>query len=220
MSTMGAAVPKFAPSVQDASVDKESIVPVPSIFSTVLPGGGVPRRAVTHMADQPLLAVEFLAHITAHGGHAGVIGWKDLAFAGILDSGGVCENIIAIPDPGIEPLNVAAVLCEGLDVVFYKGSEIALSPARARPLLGKLRRGTAALVMVGTTVASPALMVEAEIIKYLGIGAGQGRIRGVEMQMRTLSKTHGARSGTIMISRSQDAALLQPVQKTHLRAVL
>ncbi|WP_096454506.1 hypothetical protein [Corynebacterium suranareeae] len=226
MSTMGAAVPKFESSVeeslsqkQDFLADKQGIVAVPSTFSDLFPGGGLPRRAVTQLVEQPLVVVEFLAHITAHGGHAAVIGWKDLAYAGVIDSGGVCENIIAIPDPGTEPLNVAAVLCEGLDIVVYKGPEISLSPTRARPLLGKLRQGTAALVMVGTKVASPAVSVDAEIINYVGIGAGRGRIRGVEMQVRTVSKTHGARSRKVMISRPQDAALLEPEQPTTLRAV-
>lgn len=226
MSTMGAAVPKFESTVeenpeqgQDSLAEKHGIVAVHSAFSNFFPGGGLPRRVVTHMADQPLLIMEFLAHITAQGGHAAVIGWKDLAYAGVIDSGGVCENIIAIPDPGTEPLNVAAVLCEGLDVVVYKGPEISLSSTRARPLLGKLRQGTAALVMVGTKVASPALSVDAEITDYVGIGAGSGRIRGVEMQVRAVSKTHGVRSGKVLISRPQDAALLEPEQPTTLRAV-
>lgn len=226
MSTMGAAVPKFEPSVeesaeqkQDSLAEKQDIVAVPSAFSDLFPGDGLPRRAVTHLVEQPLVVVDFLAHITAQGGHAAVIGWKDLAYAGVIDSGGVCENIIAIPNPGTEPLNVAAVLCEGLDVVVYKGPEISLSPTRARPLLGKLRQGTAALVMVGTKVSSPALSVDAEITDYVGIGAGSGRIRGVEMQVRAVSKTHGVRSGKVMISRPQDAALLEPEQPTTLRAV-
>ncbi|ALZ99402.1 hypothetical protein [Corynebacterium glutamicum] len=219
MSTMGAAVPNLSASAVEIAVDKEDILAAPSAFSQLLPRGGLPRRAVTHVSDQPLLVVEFLAHITAQGGHAAVIGWKDLAYAGVIDSGGVCENIIAIPNPGMEPLNVAAVLCEGLDVVVYKGPEISLSPTRARPLLGKLRQGTAALVMVGTKVSSPALTVDAEITDYVGIGAGSGRIRGVEMQVRAVSKTHGVRSGKVMISRPQDAALLEPEQPTTLRAV-
>ncbi|ALC05088.1 hypothetical protein CDES_03175 [Corynebacterium deserti GIMN1.010] len=214
MSTMGAAVPNLSTSAVEIAVDKEDILAAPSTFSQLLPGGGLPRRAVTCVSDQPLLIVEFLAHITAQGGHAAVIGWKDLAFAGVLDSGGACENIIAIPEPGTEPLNVAAVLCEGLDVVVYKGPEISLSPSRARPLLGKLRQGTAALVMVGTKVASPALTVDSEITNYVGIGAGQGRIRGVEMQVRTMSKSFGARSGTVTISRAQDSELLQEKKPT------
>ncbi|MFP7364950.1 hypothetical protein SFC07_04095 [Corynebacterium callunae] len=211
MSAMGVAVPQIADSSAPEAVeyfDKENILAAPDSVSQFLPGGGLPRRALSHITEVPLLIVAFLAHVTAQGGHAAVIGWKDLAYAGVIDLGGVCENIIAIPEPGTEPLNVAAVLCEGLDLVVYKGPEIQLSPTRARPLLAKLRKGSAALLMVGTQVASPALVMEAETSNYLGIGQGRGRIRGVELKFRATAKGQPPRSGMITISRAEDAALL------------
>lgn len=221
MSTMGAAVPKFKEEPAEAvhpQLHKNDILPVPDSISALLPRGGLPRRAVAIFQEQPLLVAELLTHVTAQGGYAAVIGWKDFAYAGVTDSGGVCENLIVIPDPGIEPLNVAAVLCEGLDLVVYRGPKIMLSASRARPLLGKLRKGTAALMMVGTEVASPALMVESEIINYLGIGPGRGRIRGVEMNIRATGKGQAPVNGRLVISRPQDAELLRdaPVTKPQL----
>lgn len=211
MSAMGAAAPQLVENPASASVeyfDKENILAAPDSVSQFLPGGSLPRRDLSQITELPLLVVAFLAHVTAQGGHAAVIGWKELAFAGVIDLGGVCENIIAIPDPGTEPLNVAAVLCEGLDLVVYKGPEISLSPTRARPLLAKLRKGSAALLMVGTRVSSPALVIEAETSNYLGIGQGRGRIRGVELKFRAIPKGQPPRSGLVIISRAEDAALL------------
>lgn len=223
MSAMGAAVPQLGEGPEQAQLKpppKESIVAVPEIFSGFLPGGGLPRRSVTLLQDQPLLVAELLSHITAGGGYAAMIGWKEFSYAGVIAAGGVHENIIAIPDPGAEPLSVVAVLCEGLDLVIYRGPEITLSPVRARPLLGRLRKGTATLLMVGTRVQTPAVTVEADITNYLGIGAGEGRIRGIEMLIRVTVKGQAPASGTVMIGGSGESEPL-PAQKkrTTLRVV-
>lgn len=202
MSAMGAAVPQLREEHDpqpESPPTQEDILPAPEVLSGFLPGEGFPRRAVTLFPDQPLLVVELLAHVTARGGYAAIIGWREFAYAGVVESGGVCENIIVIPDPGPQPLNVAAVLCEGLDLVVYHGAETTLSPTRARPLLGKLRRGTAALIMVGTGVPSPAVTVDARITNYLGIGTGQGRIRGVEMRISITARGHAPAGGTVVL---------------------
>ena len=202
MSAMGAAVPQLEADhdpQQEAPPNQEDILPAPAVLAGLLPGAGFPRRAVTLFPDQPLLAVELLAHVTARGGYVAIIGWREFAYAGVVESGGVCENIIVIPDPGPQPLNVAAVLCEGLDLVVYYGADGTLSPTRARPLLGKLRTGTAALIMVGTGVQSPAVTVDARITDYLGIGSGQGRIRGVEMRISVTARGHAPVVGTVVL---------------------
>lgn len=202
MSAMGTAVPQLRQeydSQPESPPNQEDILPAPAVLSGLLPGAGFPRRAVTLFPDQPLLVVELLAHVTARGGYVAMIGWREFAYAGVVESGGVCENIIVIPDPGPQPLNVAAVLCEGLDLVVYYGTDATLSPTRARPLLGKLRRGTAALIMVGTGVPSPAVTVDARITNYLGIGAGQGRIRGVEMRISIATRGHAPAGGTVVL---------------------
>lgn len=202
MSAMGAPVPQLQEdhgSQPELPPTQEVILPAPVALSRFLPAEGFPRRAVTLFPDQPLLVVELLAHVTARGGYAAMVGWREFAYAGVVESGGVCENIIVIPDPGPQPLNVVAVLCEGLDLVVYHGMGATLSPTQARPLLGKLRRGTAVLIMVGTGVPSPAVTVDARITDYLGIGSGQGRIRGVQMQISITARGHAPVGGTVVL---------------------
>ncbi|WP_080796407.1 hypothetical protein [Corynebacterium pacaense] len=211
MSSMGAAALKLdapAGGVSDSQVAPGDVVAAPGAVADLFPGGGLMRRQVTVMGEQPLLVLDFLTRVTASGGCAAVVGWRDLGLAGLVGAGGVCDNLIVIPDPGPEPLNVAAVLCEGLDLVVYRGPEIMLSPSRARPLLGKLRKGAAALLMVGTQVASPAARVESSITGYGGIGRGTGRIRSVEMRVRVLARGRAAASRTVVVHRTEDEALL------------
>lgn len=170
-------------------------------FRFILPGGGLPRHAVTHMSDTPALVAEMLLHVVEAGGHAGVVGWPELSYAGIGRKH--LDRIIAVPDPGADPLGIAAVLTEGLDLVVYRSpAQLVLSPVRCRPLLGKLRKGRAALVMVGATVPSPALTVTGDIQSFHGIGRGTGRITGVDIRVRAQSKSAHPASATITVGQA------------------
>ena len=179
----------------------EDVVSLGEQFRFLLPGGGLPRHAVTHMSDTPALVAEMLLHVVEAGGHAGVVGWPELSYAGIDPK--YLGRIIAVPDPGVDPLGVAAVLTEGRDLVVYRSPvALALSPVRCRPLLGKLRKGRAALMMVGATVPSPALTVTGDIQAFHGIGRGTGRITGVDIRVRAQSKGGRPASASITVGQA------------------
>lgn len=179
----------------------EDVLTLGDQFRFLLPGGGLPRHAVTHLSDTPALVAEMLLHIVEAGGHAGVVGWPELSYAGVDKR--YLSRIIAVPDPGVDPLGITAVLTEGLDLVVYRSPvELALSPVRCRPLLGKLRKGRAALIMVGATVPSPALTVTGDIEAFHGIGRGTGRITGVDIRVRAQSKSAHPASATITVGKA------------------
>lgn len=179
-------------------VADEDVLAVGEQFRFLLPGGGLPRRTVTHMSDTPVLVAEMLLHVVEAGGHAAVVGWPELSYAGIDKQH--LNRIIAVPDPGVDPLGITAVLTEGLDLVVYRSPvALALSPVRCRPLLGKLRKGRAALMMVGATVPSPALTVTGDVETFHGIGRGTGRITGVDIRVRAQSKSAHPASATITV---------------------
>lgn len=118
------------------------------------------------------------------------------------------NRIIAVPDPGGDPLGVTAVLTEGLDLVVFRSPvELALSPVRCRPLLGKLRKGRAALMMVGATVPSPALTVTGDVEAFHGIGRGTGRITGVDIRVRAQSKSAHPASATVTVGQARAATV-------------
>ncbi len=215
MAQIGGAVPGgdgdgagFAQKIADG----EGVVSLGEQFRFLLPGGGLPRHAVTHMSDTPALVAEMLLHVVEAGGHAGVVGWPELSYAGIDPK--YLGRIIAVPDPGVDPLGVAAVLTEGLDLVVYRSPvSLALSPVRCRPLLGKLRKGRAALMMVGATVPSPALTVTGDIQAFHGIGRGTGRITGVDIRVRAQSKGGHPASASITVGQAAVEASAPPVLK-------
>ncbi len=142
---------------------------------------------MTHVSDTPALIVEVLARVASDGGFCGVVGWPELSYAGIPPED--MDRIVAVPDPGIDPLSVAGVLAEGLDLVVVRSPQrIELSPVRARPLLAKLRHGQAALVSVGTRLPSAALEITGEVAGIHGVGRGLGRITGIDIRVRTRAK--------------------------------
>lgn len=187
--------------VEQPVVDEPDIIPTPSDPARALPGGGLARRAVTQVADCPALIVELIAQATAGGGHVGLVGWPELSLAGVVDTGNL-DHVIAVPDPGIDPLGIIGVLVEGLDLVIARWqAPLELSPVRARPLLGKLRGGAAALVLVGATVPSPHARIDAGVTTFRGIGQGSGRIRGVDIAVRVEAKGQAPASTTVTVGR-------------------
>ncbi|MHA2788136.1 hypothetical protein ACXZ66_03165 [Corynebacterium sp. S7] len=207
MAALGGEVPEQVTETTD-------VLPVGDGLQRLLPLGGLPRRSVTHLSDTPALVVELIEQVTSRGGFAGVVGWPDLSYAGI----GELQRVVAVPDPGTEPLSVASVLVEGLDLVVYRSSvELTLSPVRARPILAKLRAGHAGLVLVGTKVQSPALTVSAQVADFRGIGQGSGRITGMDLNVRAEAKGHRPSSGVLTVGRAGESGVAGA--RRHLRAV-
>lgn len=177
---------------------EDEVLELGSSFQTVLPFGGLVRRAVTECSDTPVLVAEMLAQISGSGSSVAVVGWPDLAYAAVATQGGDLSRIVAVPDPGSDPLSVVSLLVTGLDLVVFRSAPHDLAPAQARPLLGKLRGGSAALLTVGMSVPSPALRMAAQITGFRGIGEGSGRIRAIDLQVETTWKG-GSRRATMTI---------------------
>ena len=177
-------------------VPAEEVLALHPPLGEALVSGGLLRRAITECSDTPSLLAEILAQVSGSGGFVAVVGWSDLAYAAVATQGGSLERIVAIPDPGPDPLSVVSVLVSGVDLVVYRGAARQLTPVQARPLLGKLRTGVAALLLVGVTVGSPAARIRASVTGFRGIGEGTGRIRAVDLQVEVMAK--GGRTQTSM----------------------
>lgn len=176
----------------------EGVLPVDGPLSSVLPNGGLPRRAVTHLSDTPALVVELIAQVAGDGGCAGVVGWPELSYAGVAE--GALERVVAVPEPGIDDIAVAGVLAEGLDLVVLRTrTPLTLSPVRARPLLARLRKADAALVLINLEVPSPALALTGTLAAFHGIGRGTGRITGIDFDVRAETKGRRPASATVTL---------------------
>ena len=208
MAAIGGEVP------QQVVEDAETLA-VAGGLSLVLPNGGLPRQAVTHVSDTPALIVELIGQVTGAGGRAGVVGWPELSYAGI--DADALERVVAVPDAGLDDLSVAGVLAEGLDLVVLRTrTELRLSPVRARPLLARLRKGNAALVAVNVAVPSPALRISGQVAQFHGIGRGTGRIRGIDVHVRATAKGWPGATATLTLG---TGPVREAVVERHLKAV-
>ena len=204
MAAIGGEVP------QQVVEDGDTLV-VGGGLSLVLPNGGLPRQAVTHVSDTPALIVELIGQVTGAGGRAGVVGWPELSYASI--DADALERVVAVPDAGLDDLSVAGVLAEGLDLVVLRTrSPFQLTPVRARPLLARIRKGQAALVCVNVEVPSPALTVTGQLAQFHGIGRGTGRITGIDFDVRAQAKGYRPASARVTLGTGG-------VEKRRLRAV-
>lgn len=196
----------------DVAVDVQpevEILGVPDALSSLLPGGGLPRKQVTSCADCAALVVELVSHVSAAGGHVGIVGWPDLSLAQVAEEGDA-SRVIVVPDPGAEPWAVTGVLCEGLDLVVYKGLG-ELSPTRARPVLAKVRGGQAALLTVGVRLPGTVTEIGADVVAVRGVGRGVGRIRGVDIEVRVASKSTRPRRGILTCGERAERPRLEVV---------
>lgn len=176
---------------------EEELVDTSPGLARLLPAGGLARRQVVHCANCPALVVELICHLTARGGHVGVVGWPDLLLAQVADKGDI-ERVVTVPDPGLESWMVTGVLAEGLDLVIHRGPPGEVSPTKARPVLAKVRGGRAAVLTVGTRLPGTAVGIGARVSAYRGVGKGSGRIRGVDMDVEVTSK-QGASRGVLTV---------------------
>lgn len=186
---------------QSTSADvlpEDEVLKLGSSFHAVLPYDGLVRRTVSECSDTPVLVAEIIAQISGCGGSVAIVGWPDLAYAAVATQGGDLSRIVVVPDPGSDPLGIISVLFSGLDLVVFRSAPHQLTPAQARPLLGKLRGGTAALLSVGMSVPSPGLRMDAKIVGFRGIGEGSGRIRAIDLQVETTWKG-GSRRASMTI---------------------
>ncbi|MGV0362831.1 hypothetical protein ACUY2X_12225 [Corynebacterium minutissimum] len=185
------------------------ILAVPEGLSALLPSGGLPRKQATACAACAALVVELVSHVSAAGGHVGIVGWPDLLLAQVAEEGDV-SRVIVVPDPGAEPWAVTGVLCEGLDLVVHKGLG-ELSPTRARPVLAKVRGGQAALLTVGVRLPGTVTEIDADVVAVRGVGRGSGRIRGVDIEVRVASKSARPRRGVLTCGERAERPRLEVV---------
>jgi hypothetical protein len=157
-----------------------------------LPGwpAQVPRGTVAVLSGARSLLLRMVASVTAAGGNAAIVGQPDIGLLAAVEMGADLSRLAVIPDPGTDPVEVAAVLVDGMDVVALGLGGRRVSRTRARAVVARARsRGCTLLVTDGDWEGAPTRL-EARVCGY-EITAGNrgapvcgfGRISGVRLQV-------------------------------------
>lgn len=152
-------------------------------------GGGVVGRAVAAAAHG--------GHGDGGGGNAVIVGQPDIGLLAAVEMGADLSRLAVIPDPGSDPVEVAAVLIDGMDLVVLGLGGRRVTRTRARAVVARARsKGCTVLVTdgewEGASTRLEARVCGFEITPARGAPApGFGRISGVRLQVCANGRTVG-----------------------------
>lgn len=177
----------------------EAVLPVPPLLAGVLPAG-LPRGTVAVLSGARSLGLSMVAAVTAAGGNAAIVGQPDIGLLAAAEMGADLSRLAVIPDPGNDPVEVAVVLMDGMDLVVLGLGGRSVPPARTRVVLARARHRGCALLVVDGGWPDAALRLDARVRGYETTGSattgcaavpGFGRIGAVRLEVRAAGRVAG-----------------------------
>jgi hypothetical protein len=175
-----------APST-DLLPDSESLLPYPQPNS-------LPRGTVAVVSGARSLPLSMVAAVTAEGGHAAIVGQPDVGLLAAVEMGADLSRIAVIPEPGTDPVEVAAVLMDGMDLVVLGLGGRSVPATRARAVVARARQKGCTLLVTGGDWQGASTRLEARVCGYEIAGPGRpgvGRISKVRLAMRGRGRSFG-----------------------------
>jgi hypothetical protein len=170
---------------EDLLAESESRLPMPPWLAEALPAP-LPRGTVAVLSGARSLLLCMVATVTAAGGNAAIVGQPDIGLLAAAEMGADLSRLAVIPDPGTDPVEVAAVLIDGMDLVVLGLGGRQVPQTRARAVVARARnRGCTLLVTDGDWQGAPTRLA-ARVCGYEIAGGGRpgfGRIGSVRLQV-------------------------------------
>jgi hypothetical protein len=151
----------------------ESLLPIPESLTDLLPAS-LPKGTVAVLSGARSLSLSMVAAVTAAGGHAAIVGQPDVGLLAAVEMGADLSRLAVIPDPGGDPVEVAAVLMDGLDLVVLGLGGRSVPPTRARAVTARARQKGCTLLVTGGDWPGASARLEAMVSGYEVTGAGSG----------------------------------------------
>ncbi|MBX5487319.1 hypothetical protein MHAS_00391 [Mycolicibacterium hassiacum DSM 44199] len=167
----------------DRLSDSESLLPMPESLGDALPAP-LPRGSVAVLSGARSLPLRMVAAVTAAGGHAAIVGQPDVGLLAAVEMGADLSRIAVIPDPGSDPVEVAAVLLDGMDLVVLDLGGRSVPASRARAVVVRARQKRCTLLVTNGEWQGAAARLEARVCGYEITGRGRpgfGRISKVRL---------------------------------------
>src|SRR3954453_17011886 len=171
----------------------ESLLPLPDSLAELLPTS-LPRGTVAVLAGARSLSLSMVAAVTAEGGHAAIVGQPDIGLLASVEMGADLSRIAVIPEPGADPVEVAAVLMDGMDLVVLGLGGRSVPATRARAVVARARQKGCTLLVTGGDWQGASARLEARVCGYEISGHGRpgfGRISRVRLAMRASGRSFG-----------------------------
>jgi hypothetical protein len=175
----------------DLLPQSESLLPIPESLAELLPAG-LPRGSVAVLTGARSLPLSMAAAVTAAGGHVALVGHPDAGLLAATEMGADLSRLAVVPDPGADPVEVAAVLLDGMDLVVLGLGGRVVTQSRARAVTARAQHKGCTLLVTGGDWAGASIRLDARVCGYEITGGsvpGFGRISGVRLAMRARGRT-------------------------------
>ncbi|MEI6252869.1 MAG: hypothetical protein WCP30_08700 [Mycobacteriaceae bacterium] len=174
----------------DVLPPSESLLPMPDSLAEQLPTG-LPKGTVAVLSGARSLPVGMAAAVTGAGGHVAVVGLPDFGLLAAAEMGADLSRLAVIPNPGTDPVEVAAVLLDGMDLVVLGLAGRCVPATRARAVVARARQRGCTLLVTGGQWEGASMRMDARVSGYDITGspvgapvAGCGRISAVRLSVR------------------------------------
>ncbi|MGU3292138.1 hypothetical protein [Williamsia sp. M5A3_1d] len=170
-------------------VDKE-LLPIPAPLAQIMPGGGLARGSVVAVDGARSVLVAIIAEITASGGYVAVIGLPHLSLHAVQEMGGDLSHVAVVAgqdNPVFDPVEVAAVLLDGLDLVVVGLGGVSVPPSRARAVMARARAKGSTLMVTDGRWSGVQATLTAQVADYRHLpfrASGHGRISGLSLSVQ------------------------------------
>jgi hypothetical protein len=170
--------------VEDLLPGSEAGLPVPQSLSEVLPDA-LPRGAVAVLSGARSLPLSMVAAVTAAGGNVAIVGQPDVGLLAAVEMGADLSRVAVIPDPGTDPVEVAAVLMDGMDLIVLalKGRTVPMT--RARAVVARAQQKGCTLLVTDGDWQGASIRLRARVSGYETTSErpGFGRISKVRLEV-------------------------------------
>ncbi|GAC69868.1 hypothetical protein [Gordonia soli] len=197
----------------------EDVLPVPEALADVLPHGGITRGGVVSVSGARSVLLSIIASVSGSGGQVGVVGLPHLNLLAAIEMGAEVGRIATVPNPGVDPVEVATVLLDGMDLVVLGLRGVSVPPARSRVVMGRVRKQSAALMVTGGRWPAPHTRLDAEVLAYrhhpvaagstdlTAAPSGFGRIGGLHLRVTATGRGRQVDSTEIDLVSTGPAAM-------------
>ena len=158
----------------------------------------LPKGTVAGLSGVRSLPLQMVAAATAAGEHAAIVGHPDIGLLAAVEMGADLSRLAVIPDPGPDPVEVAAILLDGLDLVVLALGGRSVPMSRARAVTARARQKKCTLLITGGDWQGASARLDARVCGYEMAGAGpaepvpgRGRINRVRVDTRTRGRRTG-----------------------------
>ncbi|WP_428349997.1 hypothetical protein [Mycolicibacterium sp.] len=164
--------------------------------------GALPRGTVAVLSGARSLELSMVAAVTSQGGQAAIIGQPDIGLLAAVEMGADLSRVALIPEPGIDPVEVAAVLLDGMDLVVLGLNGRTVPAPRARTVAARARQRGCTLLVTGGNWQGTCAHLEGYISGYEVAGAGAAPTpgRGRISRVRLATCTRGRSDGPVRMS--------------------